>query len=54
MIVLKNPGSPKPDELPHPRDPLPVFGPVASPDTDWADLRPDVICHPSLTTPDRG
>ena len=43
----KHPGRPKPDDVPAvPRDPCPALAPVARPDTDWSDLRPDVICRP--------
>lgn len=54
MIALKNPARTKPDELPPVSyDPCPVLGPIAHPDTDWSDLRPDIICRPSIATPDR-
>jgi len=44
----KNPGRPKPDDVPAaPRDPCPILGPIARPDTDWSDMRPDIICRPT-------
>jgi len=40
----KSPGRPAPDDTP---PAPPALGFVAQPDTDWSDLRPDVICVPT-------